>query len=864
MLVAAAGAAIVSSYSPVNAASKFYGGAAGLWQTGPWLTAPGGSVTTVPTAGDSAFVNGTTSFTVTTNGSTVLTGLATIQLDGTTIARVGLDKTAAINLGATNFVVASTGQASFTSGGGNLSVNNFIIAQNNGSNGTVALSNSSLTILSSMAIGSTGFGELDMTSGSIGVGTSSVPLIIGNSALGIFNLNGGSAVLGQLNAGPGDGGAGIMTLAGGSFSVAGATKLGEPSGNSSGQLYLNSGTASFNGPVTVYGQSTIHGSQGALVNFNPNQGININGGTIQLDGNTYGLSSTNPITLNDGYFGSFNIVSIGGASIIFNAGTVGITGTDFNPATNPILGNGSINLPANKALIVAGRTSLSSSNPIVINGGTFSTGGLNGNPADMQFNSGTFRLTGDTFNVGTMGVFGDTYTIDSAHRIEVAFGNLTTIDAGAQLYINGGALSSDGGVQNSGVLQLGSPTSRISGGLVDNFNLLAGTGRITAQLLNETDGEVRVNSVDTLRFEGNINTNGGLFNLNGGYLDFTGSVNNGPSGRITGRGTVSAGNINNAGSILLSAGLTDVHGLLVNQSGGKTIVSGNATATFYDNITNQPGSEFRVSTGSTAVFFGTVSGLGLFTGSGLKDFEGSALPGPLATPGSSLVGPAGNVSAQYVRESALTVQGELAIVPNGTSSGASRVGALSIDGGQMDLANNALVVDYSAASPIATIRSLLLSGRAGGTWSGEGLRSSKANASTFALGYAEAAAIFSSFPANFFGQSVDNSTVLVRYTRYGDANLDGKVNALDFNALATNFGGSGKVWTQGDYNYDGTVNTQDFTLLAQNFNGVVSDASLGGIVPEPLGLAVFFLASLALQRRRHGSRNVACSQQAVI
>src|SRR2546421_438856 len=51
----------------------------------------------------------------------------------------------------------------------------------------------------------------------------------------------------------------------------------------------------------------------------------------------------------------------------------------------------------------------------------------------------------------------------------------------------------------------------------------------------------------------------------------------------------------------------------------------------------------------------------------------------------------------------------------------------------------------------------------------------------------------------------------------GDANHDRVVNALDFNALATNFGQSGRSYAQGDFNYDGTVNTMDFTALASQF-----------------------------------------------
>ena len=67
--------------------------------------------------------------------------------------------------------------------------------------------------------------------------------------------------------------------------------------------------------------------------------------------------------------------------------------------------------------------------------------------------------------------------------------------------------------------------------------------------------------------------------------------------------------------------------------------------------------------------------------------------------------------------------------------------------------------------------------------------------------------------------------MLVRYTTVGDANLDNKTNALDFNALATNFGSTTANWYQGDFNYDGKVNTTDFTALALNFNATVASAA---------------------------------------
>ena len=195
-------------------------------------------------------------------------------------------------------------------------------------------------------------------------------------------------------------------------------------------------------------------------------------------------------------------------------------------------------------------------------------------------------------------------------------------------------------------------------------------------------------------------------------------------------------------------------------------------------------------------------------------------------------------------------------------SGRNRVNALSIAGGttptaQLDITNNPVVIDYATGgtSPLATVRAQIASGYAGGSWNGNGIISSQANANQFAVGYAEATAL-PSVPA-LFG-TVDADAVLLRLTRYGDADLDGTVNLQDFNRLAANFGASGAVWTQGDFDYDGNVNLQDFNKLAANFGLSAAGSSvtpqdwanLASAIPEPSSLALVGLGAVALVQRR--------------
>jgi autotransporter-associated beta strand protein len=206
--------------------------------------------------------------------------------------------------------------------------------------------------------------------------------------------------------------------------------------------------------------------------------------------------------------------------------------------------------------------------------------------------------------------------------------------------------------------------------------------------------------------------------------------------------------------------------------------------------------------------------------------------------------------------------GVLKITPNSGTKSVFDVAAVSVPAGaKLDISNNAGVVDYTGASPLLTIRGLIQSAYAGGAWSGNGITSANANSNQFAVGYAEASTAITADGngnRNFIGDFVDADAVLIRFTRYGDANVDGTVNLTDFNRLAGNFGLSGKVWFDGDFNYDGTVNLTDFNLLAGNFglSAINHDptpgdwSNLAAAVPEPTSLTLAALAGVGLLKRR--------------
>ncbi len=81
----------------------------------------------------------------------------------------------------------------------------------------------------------------------------------------------------------------------------------------------------------------------------------------------------------------------------------------------------------------------------------------------------------------------------------------------------------------------------------------------------------------------------------------------------------------------------------------------------------------------------------------------------------------------------------------------------------------------------------------------------------------------------------------------GDANLDGSVDASDFNIWNSNRLSSIAAWCSGDFTADGSVDASDFNVW--NSHRLMSSG--GGVVPEPqLGGWLLLSAVACLLRRR--------------
>jgi Immunoglobulin I-set domain len=164
------------------------------------------------------------------------------------------------------------------------------------------------------------------------------------------------------------------------------------------------------------------------------------------------------------------------------------------------------------------------------------------------------------------------------------------------------------------------------------------------------------------------------------------------------------------------------------------------------------------------------------------------------------------------------------IIPAGAKpyigTGSFAVEALILQGNAtIDLGSGTLMIDYGTGpSPIATIQSLLVSGRDGGKWDGTGIDSSAAAAdpTAFTIGYADG-----DNPVDAANTGVPAGEIEIKYTVAGDVNLSGTVDLSDLVIVASDFGESGADWASGDVNYDGNVDLSDLVIVASNFGDSV-------------------------------------------
>jgi PEP-CTERM motif len=231
--------------------------------------------------------------------------------------------------------------------------------------------------------------------------------------------------------------------------------------------------------------------------------------------------------------------------------------------------------------------------------------------------------------------------------------------------------------------------------------------------------------------------------------------------------------------------------------------------------------------------------------------------------------PFANVSSGFYGTT-LTIAGGASVVASHLATpSAVQLTALN-NSGLIDLNNNGLDLNSQNAS-LQTIWSQLQTGYNGGGWNGtSGIISTDAannpkHLTTLGVilndnGMGTNTPLYTTFE----GVTPQDGDVLVKYTYYGDTNLDGKVDGTDYSRIDAGYLSGGTGWYNGDFNYDGVIDGSDYTLIDNAFNtqGATLSAEVASptaqvagdssAVPEPasLGLLAIGAAGLLGRRRR--------------
>jgi hypothetical protein len=105
--------------------------------------------------------------------------------------------------------------------------------------------------------------------------------------------------------------------------------------------------------------------------------------------------------------------------------------------------------------------------------------------------------------------------------------------------------------------------------------------------------------------------------------------------------------------------------------------------------------------------------------------------------------------------------------------------------------------------------------------------------------------------ATFDGASVLASTVFVKYSYYGDADLSGQVDGSDYSRIDNGFLNHLTGWSNGDFNYDGIINGSDYTLIDNAFNR--QGAALPSVMVAPQATAAAQIASTTTHTQKNSA-----------
>jgi hypothetical protein len=333
--------------------------------------------------------------------------------------------------------------------------------------------------------------------------------------------------------------------------------------------------------------------------------------------------------------------------------------------------------------------------------------------------------------------------------------------------------------------------------------------------------------------------------------------------QIDGESTIGAADLAELNTGLTGVGNTNWYGYGLTKSGPGIITFARTAGT----VTVYSGASFQISSGTVHV----ASAIDPFTDSSATGLDTSKSTAATIS-AAALNYDAGTTGIKVYRLGSLTIQNGGVVSLNSAANHANH--SLLVTGnnltftgtGTLDVGANDLVVHNGTLSTVVSQLKAGLNSNVG-YWNGTGgIVSTQAAADTrhlTTLGYRQSdGSAFDTF-------NTGTNDVLVKYTYYGDADLNGIINGADYAQIDNGFGSHASGWFNGDFNYDGVVDGTDYSLIDNTFNQISSTGAsslaivaqpttlIGGLatssVPEPFSFTAMGIATgymLCVRRRR--------------
>ncbi len=547
-----------------------------------------------------------------------------------------------------------------------------------------------------------------------------------------------------------------------------------------------------------------------------NLSLDLGTGSNTLLSTTPTLTSTLSLAVDSG-----STLTLASSSTLPTNAILGVAGTlnlnNQSESIDQLTGGGTVNTGTAATTLTLGAN----------NGSSTFTGSITGSAALQKIGTGTTTLSGkDTFTgivyLGAGGTSGG--NIDGALRITTAaaLAGSTLVDfadnnsAYAIFQLNG----SGGGITLPSTLAfiMDATASATAANTIEN---IAGNNTINGTVNTSVGGNQYAFQSDagtlTITSPFSLETLGSTR-----YLNLTGAGNGqwtGLLGNGTGGGTMG---VTKSGNGTWSLANTESF------TGSTTVNAGTLTLPAGDSLAS---TTVISSAGATLNVNGTLPAATTLTANGNVNFGPSTNNTLLVRALAGLpIGFAGDVTLA----NAANHQYRTLLVASGLSF-AGPASTLNVNNNDLDL----------PGASLATISALTGNGYNGGAWTGYGITSGAAAADSThltALGVisnnANGTTLYNAGTAGlgkFDGIIPGSNDVLVKYTYYGDANLDGKVDGSDYSLIDAGFASQSLAtgWYNGDFNYDNTIDGSDYTLIDNAFNTQGGNLTATAIVATP-------------------------------